>query len=72
MATIEEIVQSLIRELIKEKKRSDAAMSEGENPSKDSVRVTSIDTSIDQFRAGLRRSSSAPSTQRARAPACGS
>ncbi len=48
VATIEEIVKSLIREFIKEKKRNDAAMSGGENLSKDSVSVTSIDTSIDQ------------------------
>jgi hypothetical protein len=41
-------VQSLIRELIKEKKRNEAAVSEGENQSKDSVSITSIDTSIDQ------------------------
>jgi hypothetical protein len=48
VATIEEIVQSLIRELAKEKKRNNAAMSGGENLSKDSVSVTSIDMSIDQ------------------------
>jgi hypothetical protein len=35
LATIEEIVQSLIRELTKEKRRNDAAMSGGENLSKD-------------------------------------
>ncbi len=48
VTTIEEIVQSLIRELVKEKKRNDAAVSEGENHSKDSVSVTLIDTSINQ------------------------
>jgi hypothetical protein len=48
VTTIEEIVQSLIRELIKVKKRNDAAMNEGENQLKDSVSVTSIDTSTDQ------------------------
>ncbi len=41
VTTIEGIVQSLIRELIKEKKRNDAAMNGGENQSKDSVSVTS-------------------------------
>jgi hypothetical protein len=48
LATIEEIVQSLIRELTKEKRRNDAAMSGGENLSKDSVSVASVDMSMDQ------------------------
>jgi hypothetical protein len=48
VTTIEEIVQGLIRELTKVKKRNDAATSEGENQLKDSVSVTSIDTSTDQ------------------------
>jgi hypothetical protein len=48
VTTIQEIVQSLIRELTQVKKRNDASRSEGENQSKDSVSVTSIDTSTDQ------------------------
>jgi hypothetical protein len=48
VATIEEIVQSLIRELTKEKRRNEAAMSGGENLSKDSVNVASVNMSIDQ------------------------
>ncbi len=48
LVTIEEIVQSLIRELTKEKRRNDAAMSRGENLSKDSVNIVSVNMSIDQ------------------------
>ena len=48
LATIEEIVQSLIRELTEERRRNEAAMSGGENLSKDSVNIASVDMSIDQ------------------------
>jgi hypothetical protein len=74
VATIEEIVQSLIRELTKEKRRNDAAMSGGENLSKDSVNVASVDMRIDQSTSS--RASSKfkppPAAQWARPPACGS
>jgi hypothetical protein len=48
VATIEEIVQSLVRELTEERRRNEAAMSGGENLSKDSVNIASVDMSIDQ------------------------
>ncbi|MFO0002321.1 MAG: hypothetical protein ACK559_14420, partial [bacterium] len=45
VATIEEIVQSLVRELTEERRRNEAAMSGGENLSKDSVNIASVDMS---------------------------